>query len=89
MTEKEKKNFQNWLTQKGVNPVCPACGKQDWHGGEQLSVPIHRPREDTKAKGGKIFISVKLLKQMICSNCRHVMLFDLPSPAAKPKPPDA
>lgn len=70
LDQEQQNKVNSWMTQKGVNPSCPACRRMgQWSLGDIIVSP---PME-----GGNINFSGSLIPmvQLICNNCGFIMLF--------------
>jgi len=69
LTDDQRRQFQQWLNEKGVKTNCPACGARRWATGDIVAPPV---RVGRKLKVGGDHVP---LVQLICGHCGHVMHF--------------
>lgn len=70
LTEHQEERLVEWCRAHGVHASCPFCRTNDWSVGEIVAAPPHTGGASSAEQ------ETVSMVQIICDNCRLLMLFD-------------
>jgi hypothetical protein len=69
LDQSDLQKLNRWLAERGVNPICPSCGRNQWSVGDLIVAPSFRE--------GNIDFGTQLIPMvpLICGNCAYVRMY--------------